>query len=109
LNIKILIRAAIDSITRHISRVKGKYKYNKIKEVIFAIIAIKYIVKYIIKYVIKYAVKYVVKYVIKYAVKYVVKYAVKCAVKYIVKFRLYYKTRRNISTFYLNIYSNLCS
>jgi hypothetical protein len=38
LNIKILIRAAINSIARHTSRVEGKYKYNKVKEAILLIV-----------------------------------------------------------------------
>ena len=41
-----------------------------------------------------------------------VKCAVKCTMKYVVKyakFGLCRKIRRNIATFYLNIYSNLCS
>jgi hypothetical protein len=37
LNIKILIKAAINSIARHISKVKGKYKHNKVKEAILLI------------------------------------------------------------------------
>jgi hypothetical protein len=42
------------------------------------------------------------------AIKYAIKYIVKYAVKYIVKFKLYCKIRRNLATFHLNIYSNLC-
>ena len=35
--------------------------------------------------------------------------AMKYAVKYAVKFKLCRKIRRNLATFHLNIYSNLCS
>ena len=33
-----MIRAAINSIARHTSRVKGKYRYNKVKVAILLII-----------------------------------------------------------------------
>ena len=38
MNIKILIRAAIDSIARRTSKVKGRYRYNKVKVAILLII-----------------------------------------------------------------------
>jgi len=37
LNIKILIRAAIDSIAQRTSRVEGRYRYNEVKEAILLI------------------------------------------------------------------------
>ena len=38
MNIKVLIKAAIDSIARRTSRVKGKHRHNKVKEAILLII-----------------------------------------------------------------------
>ena len=37
MNIKILIRAAINSIARRTSRVKGRHRYNEVKEAILII------------------------------------------------------------------------
>ena len=95
MNIKVLIKAAIDSIARRTSRVKGKHRHNKVKEAILLIIIRRK--------------SDICNNICSDCGEVCSKVCNKVCGKVCGEVWAIFKIRRNMATFHLNIYSNLCS